>query len=195
MSPIDPNYDQKVSQQRSALDALASLPASDAANDLAIRAQIQANYAAQTANKMRLSISKAQEICADSSATLAKYGIYPPTGSDVQFPAFSLKSEMDAERVKNPDLKYVPMSREVSVIEKAIGIKSDPPSLDEKTVKFLIQCADDGQDAPQYNLGLRYLEGRGVVKDYDKGIEYLKKSAAQGNSDAKNRLNELGVKP
>jgi TPR repeat protein len=39
---------------------------------------------------------------------------------------------------------------------------------------------------------LRYLEGQGVPKDRVKGIEYIKKAAAQGKIGAINKLKELG---
>ena len=169
-------------------DALVKTVSDDQAQ--ANQAQAQANYAAQVANQSEKILSDAVESASSSASFLSNYGISP--NSQI-YPSFSVKGDLDAARMNMPDLKTEPKSQ-ISDNNKPADITTNPPSLDEKIVKFLIQYADSGQDAPQFNLGMRYIEGRGVVKDRDKAIEYLKKSAAQGNDDAKKKLNELGVK-
>jgi TPR repeat protein len=195
--PIDPNYSEKIgSFNSSALSGYAADNAYATAADNAENAQSQADSAAQIASRTQMSVSQANLTCSQAVQTLAQYGILPENSADdFEFPTLSVKCDIDAERIKNPDSKY-PSFTSVTGYENRnnVNIVTDPPSLDEKTVQWLIKYADDGLDVPQFNLGLRYLEGRGVPKDYAKAIEYLKKSAAQGNNDAQDKLNELGEK-
>jgi TPR repeat protein len=79
-------------------------------------------------------------------------------------------------------------STSISSSTIAVSTSSVP---DASIVKFLIKYADDGDDGAQYRLGVRYLEGRGVPADKAKGTEYLKKAAAQRNSDATEMLRQL----
>lgn len=158
-----------------------------------------AKYAAINAANNVASIQRAIQIsknaCALHAAHLAEYGVNvsssPPFG---YIPPLLINNEVDAERMKSPNSKVMQASIVPSDSNTLAIVKSDDTSLEQKTVKFLIQYADSGLDGPQYNLAMRYFEGRGVIKDYNKGIEYLKKSAAQGNDDAKKKLNELGEK-
>ena len=107
-------------------------------------------------------------------------------------PPLDMRSEVDAERLKNPHLPTNSFSITSPNESKAAQPKADAPDLDNKVVKFLIQYADAGDDASQCNLALRYLQGRGVPSDKAKAIFYLKKSAVQGNANAKNLLDQLG---
>ena len=52
------------------------------------------------------------------------------------------------------------------------------------------QAANKGQAGCQYYLGLMYVNGEGVTQDIDTGISWMKKSAAQDYSVAKNWLRE-----
>jgi len=45
-------------------------------------------------------------------------------------------------------------------------------------------AAEQGDDKAQDLLALMYVGGRGVEKNYEKGMEWFKKSAAQGNKKA-----------
>lgn len=105
-----------------------------------------------------------------------------------KIPSISMKVEIDAETTSNSDSSNLVTDLNHSTIQT-----NEVSSLDEKMVKLLIKYADEGNDGPQYQLGVRYLEGRGVSKDKAKGIEYLKKSAAQQNEDAKKTLHGLGI--
>lgn len=55
---------------------------------------------------------------------------------------------------------------------------------ERKVLEFHIRQAEAGSARFQYELGLRYLEGRGVELDPAKGREWLEKAAAGGNEDA-----------
>ncbi len=58
--------------------------------------------------------------------------------------------------------------------------------------------AEHGNAGAQYNIGLMYLEGKGVTKDYVEAVKWYKKAAEQGNAEAQSNLgvmyaNGLGV--
>lgn len=196
ISPADPSYYEKVCTIAGLVSA--PLPSTHellAAQNSAANAQAQANAAVQSAANTEAVVSQANETYTQAVQILAQYGISPENNSDdFEFPTLSLKSDIDAERIKNPDLKYLPImtGTESSENPETADATSNLPDVEAKTVFYLIKYADEGYDLAQFNLGLRYLEGRGVPKDYNKAIAYLKKSADQGNEDAKNELNKLG---
>jgi len=45
----------------------------------------------------------------------------------------------------------------------------------------------------QYNLGVCYLNGRGLAKDILVGIDWLQKSASQGNLESLSALEQLAL--
>jgi TPR repeat protein len=51
-----------------------------------------------------------------------------------------------------------------------------------------LQAAEQGDANSQYKLGLQYLSGNGVPRDYVKGVEWLEKAAAQDHAEAKDWL-------
>jgi hypothetical protein len=62
---------------------------------------------------------------------------------------------------------------------------------ERKVLEFHIRQAESGAPAFQYELGLRYLEGRGVELNAAKGREWLEKAAQGGNQDAVQKLKAL----
>ena len=64
----------------------------------------------------------------------------------------------------------------------------------EKAFKWLQIAVNEGFSADaQYLLALCYIEGKGTKQDIEAGIRILLKLAADGESDAAQKLNELGV--
>ena len=51
--------------------------------------------------------------------------------------------------------------------------------------KDLEKKAKQGDAVAQYEVGICYLEGKGVAQDYKKATKWLKKSMDQGNEDAR----------
>ena len=49
----------------------------------------------------------------------------------------------------------------------------------EQAIYWYKKAAEQGHDSAQYNLGHKYLEGKGVEKDINKAIEWWKKAAEQ----------------
>jgi hypothetical protein len=58
-------------------------------------------------------------------------------------------------------------------------------------LKFHQELADKGDAYGQYQMGLRYMNGDGVEKDWFKASDYLGKAAVQGRADAAAELNKL----
>ena len=63
-----------------------------------------------------------------------------------------------------------------------------------KAVELLIESANLGYDAAEYQLGKLYLYGKEVDRDYDKAIAYLTASAEHGNQYAKQLLHSVKSK-
>lgn len=62
---------------------------------------------------------------------------------------------------------------------------------ERKVLEFQKRQAENGSPAYQYEMALRYLEGRGVELDPVKGRELLEKAAQNGNQDAIFKLKGL----
>lgn len=65
--------------------------------------------------------------------------------------------------------------------------------IDARTVAWLQKRAEAGSATAQYDLAIRYLEGKGVEKDFQKAVVLLQKAAQQEHSQAKKKLAELSL--
>ena len=63
---------------------------------------------------------------------------------------------------------------------------------DVKQFEFYKRRAEEGSDDAQYQLGVRYLAGKGVEKNEKLGREWLGKAAKKGHVQASKKLTELG---
>jgi len=67
--------------------------------------------------------------------------------------------------------------------------------LEKQTEDFQIsdlsRKAEQGDAAAQYNLGMLYYEGHGVMQDYATARQWWEEAAAQGNAWARYRLGVL----
>lgn len=75
-------------------------------------------------------------------------------------------------------------------VDKA-KVAAEKEEAKQRLVAYQKDRAEQGSARSQYDVGLRYLAGDGVVQDVKVGREWLKKSAAQGNDDAVAKLKEL----
>lgn len=66
---------------------------------------------------------------------------------------------------------------------------------DRKALEFQIKRAESGSASAQYDLAVRYLEGKNVEPDEAKAKLWLQKSAAQDYGPAKKKLQELEAEP
>ena len=71
----------------------------------------------------------------------------------------------------------------------------DKAELDRRVVAFQKQRAADGFSSAQFELGLRYLEGRGVEKDLAIARMWLSLAAKAGEINAQRKLSELQAAP
>lgn len=63
---------------------------------------------------------------------------------------------------------------------------------DVKQFEFYKRRAEEGSDHAQYELGVRYLAGKGVDQNPKLGREWLEKAAKQGHKEATAKLAQLG---
>jgi TPR repeat protein len=61
----------------------------------------------------------------------------------------------------------------------------------QKTIEFQKKRAAAGAPTAQYDLGMRYLNGDGLEKNPELAQKWLKAAAANGNSQAAKKLQEL----
>jgi hypothetical protein len=66
---------------------------------------------------------------------------------------------------------------------------------ESKKLEFYRRRAEEGSDHAQYELGMRYLTGKGTEPNEKLAREWLTKSARQGYPQAKKKLEELGPAP
>ncbi len=66
---------------------------------------------------------------------------------------------------------------------------------EEKQFDYFKRRAEEGSDHAQYELGLRYLSGKGTAPDEKLGREWLAKASKNGNSQATKKLTEMGGEP
>lgn len=78
---------------------------------------------------------------------------------------------------------------------EAARAKAQKNKNDVKQFEFYKRRAEEGSDHAQYELGLRYLAGKGTDRDDALGREWLAKAAKQGHSQAAKKLVELGPAP
>ena len=64
-----------------------------------------------------------------------------------------------------------------------------------KQFDFYKRRAEEGSDDAQYQLGVRYLAGKGTPPDGKLGREWLEKAAKAGHKQAAQKLTELGPAP
>jgi TPR repeat protein len=66
---------------------------------------------------------------------------------------------------------------------------------EEKQFEYFKKRAEEGSDHAQFELGLRYLSGKGTAPDEKLAKEWFAKAAKNGNSQAAKKLTELGGEP
>ena len=94
--------------------------------------------------------------------------------SDVLIPERETDTESEITFVSKPDRKKARDKHNKEETSKAI--------------LYFLQAAEDGNSFAEYQLGRIYYFGNGVRVNQEKGLEYLKESAAHGNEYAANLL-------
>lgn len=84
-----------------------------------------------------------------------------------------------------------PSSQPKTVAPVRVKTDADKLEMEKKTVEFLTQRAKGGSASAQYDLGLRYIEGKGVDKSEKEGRKWLEAAAKQGDTKAVKKIEEL----
>jgi hypothetical protein len=79
--------------------------------------------------------------------------------------------------------------------KELIKAKADKSKNEVRQFEFYKRRAEEGSDHAQFELGQRYLNGKGTDPNEKLGREWLAKSAKQGYAQAKKKLDELGPEP
>ena len=89
-----------------------------------------------------------------------------------------------------PQYQYAPTTtaRPVDPVKAA----AEKAKNEEKQLDYFKRRAEEGSDHAQYELGIRYLTGKGTSPDEKLAKEWLAKAAKNGNSQAAKKLAELG---
>jgi hypothetical protein len=99
----------------------------------------------------------------------------------------------EAYEKKEKNVAVVSSAKQVAPVRPATA--APPKQSDEETqlklLNFQKRQAESGSAYAQYEMGLRYLEGRGVDQDPVTGRDWLEKSAKNGNADAAHKLQML----
>ena len=70
----------------------------------------------------------------------------------------------------------------------AFGIGQAVWAEDVSYFKEMLQAAEQGNVAAQYNLGVMYANGQGVRQDYAQAVQWYRKVAEQGDAEAQYNL-------
>jgi TPR repeat protein len=89
----------------------------------------------------------------------------------------------------------VPVVRAPLSPAEAAKAEAQKQKNEEKQFEYFKKRAEEGSDHAQYEVGIRYLAGKGVPADEKLGKEWLAKAAKNGNTPAGRKLAELGVEP
>jgi hypothetical protein len=65
-------------------------------------------------------------------------------------------------------------------------------ALTNRVIAFEMENARKGLPSFQFSLGMRYLAGKGLSKDTQKGLDFLALAAIHGSTEAENQLLSLG---
>ncbi|MFA0633128.1 hypothetical protein AB4549_10375 [Vibrio breoganii] len=94
-----------------------------------------------------------------------------------------IKVSEDTELAINMDFEGTP--------QKTLPIAHTPK--DMKAVALFKKSAENGNSNAMYNLGRMYQLGRGIDRDIDLAIQWMRKAAKLGNEKAKDRLQKMNL--
>jgi TPR repeat protein len=115
----------------------------------------------------------------------------PQAAPQPQAPAPAPQQPVAAAPVYQPQYRVAAPAPAPAPVDPAKAAATKAKN-DAKQFEFFKSRAEDGWDHAQYELGMRYLAGRGVAADEKLGREWLEKAAKNGNSQAVKKLAEMG---
>ena len=83
------------------------------------------------------------------------------------------------------------ISTRLLLVLLCVGFDSSSYAVQESDLTALIEKASNGDAESQYDLGFRYLIGRGVPKDDKHAVEWFRKAAEQGDATAQFNLGAM----
>ncbi len=78
--------------------------------------------------------------------------------------------------------------QDITVAQYNLGVRLNNS---KEAVKWLLKAAEHGYADAQYRLGQHFIEGDGVVQDYEDALKWYRKAAVQGNINAQIKLGFL----
>lgn len=124
-----------------------------------------------------------------SARTLTRRIVPPPAAQGTQ-PA---PQQPEQPAVPQAPVPQQPLVRVPPPIVPA-ATPEQKDAAEKKLIEWQKQRAQSGSDNAQYELGVRYLTGKGVEQNDAEAKKWLQKAAAQGHSQAKRKLEELNKK-
>jgi hypothetical protein len=102
---------------------------------------------------------------------------FEPRGDSVELPSISAEDGVHSQPEKSR-----PPVREI-----------DFEALDRRVLESQRKYAQNGYPTAQFDLGIRFLDGRGVEQNRDLAIHWLQESSKNGGTAATQKLRDLGV--
>jgi len=124
-------------------------------------------------------------------AVAMRIGNYDMGGRPIEFwDCGTLPAEEQLKQIKDEEAKAQALIDKQKAEElKAVQVKNY--AAQAKAIIWLQSQATNGSVSAQCSLGLHYLNGQGCETNKTLAIEWLQKAAAQGDSEASNKLAEL----
>jgi TPR repeat protein len=98
---------------------------------------------------------------------------------------------VELERQRSDEQERQRIARENALAAR----KAAEAATDARVAKFQQQNADRGSGGAQYELGMRYLTGKGVETNRMLAFHWLKSACTNGESSASNALLKLNIQP
>lgn len=120
--------------------------------------------------------------------------IAPPRPAPVQQPSVAQPPPSAVALPPGPAVMAPPPAPAPTEADLA-KIAAEKKAADQRVLEFQIKRAEAGSPTAQYELGIRYLTGKGVEKNPVDARKWLEASAKQDNVWAKRKLKELDEHP
>jgi TPR repeat protein len=147
-----------------------------------------ARYAATRENRLRVSGLAALALVL---VAVAAYGsgvlLARVTGADTPRTVAAGAAEGAQKQPATPE----PVASPPQPVAAATAVSNEPPADPAARAAFYMARAKSGDAAAQYDLGVLYARGDGLVQDYASAISWFQAAAAQGNVAAEYNLGVL----
>ncbi|MDB6131682.1 MAG: hypothetical protein JWM04_2789 [Verrucomicrobiales bacterium] len=101
------------------------------------------------------------------------------------------EEQLQEERQRNERMKQEQAKAGAARLKITEEKEKQAAAKDASLLKFQMEQAEKGLPTFQYEMGLRYLEGRGVERNAERGNEWLKKAVEGGVKEARSKMVDL----